>query len=211
MIKYGLISNVDADVLQRTLNLIMSEFSNDTDIYTCQLGVFDGETDRGINKFITRTGRRNFHTAIDNNKDKEVLLPFPECKMIIGNSTEVYNQLKDNSQHLILIDANHTFPSVVSDYYCYRSKLQKGGFLCFHDTSPQAQGKDWQRVGREDDTDMCISVRKALNEVGLLNDNFNISSYREYETISRFSFELVFDDFDINDRCGGICVFRKLY
>jgi len=211
MIKYGLISKVDADVLERTLNLIMSDFSYDTDIYTCQVGIFDGETDRGINKFITMTGRRNFHTAIDNNKDKEVLLPFPDCKMIIGNSHEVYNQIPDESLHLCFIDSCHCLSCVISDFFLYAPKIKKGAYLAFHDTAAHIKPfKDFQH-GDKDNPDAFIAVRKALNKIGLLDDNNSGESTIRYYKQQLDNWELVFDNADVNDEAGGICVFKKLY
>jgi hypothetical protein len=209
MIEYGLISDTDARTLEKTIDLVCDNFKEVVNI--CEVGVYSGMTARGMVIYtINEKKRFTWCTGIDNRKDNEEIR-FDYDKLIIGNSNEVYNQLENNSQHLILIDANHSYPSVISDYYCYKGKVKRGGYLCFHDTSPQAQGKDWQRMGDEKDPDMSISVRKALNELGLLNDKFNISSYREYETISRFSWELVFDEFDPNDEAGGICVFKKLY
>jgi hypothetical protein len=207
-IKYGLISETDARCLEKTIDEIWLDFPAE-DMNITEIGIFDGQTARGIYQYVTRkawaTNEENIeigcnYTAIDNNKDKEVLKPFPECNLIIGNSNEVYNQLEDESQHLILIDGNHSFPYIISDYYCYKNKVKIGGFLCFHDTSPQAQGKDWQRMGSEQDPDMYISVLKALKEVGLLN---------EWEREPN-EFELTFNEFDPNDNAGGFMVFKRL-
>lgn len=210
MIIHGLISNMDANVLEKTLKLIINEFPEHK-IYTTEIGIYNGETSRGINQYIGAWGRSNHHTAIDNNKDKEVLLPFPECNLIIGSSNEVYNQLEDNSQHLIFVDGNHSFPMVVSDYFCFAPKVKKGGYLSFHDTGRYIKEfKDYQGLGSVRDADMYISVRKALNSIGLLKDKFSPSAY-VHETLSRFNWELVFDEANINDEAGGICVFKKLY
>lgn len=202
-IKYGLISKVDANVIEKTLDLIMDGMDMRDSVYTTQVGVFDGETDRGIRRYIRRTGIGHYHTAIDNEKDKPIIKPFPECNLIIGNSNEVYNQLEDNSQHLVLIDGNHSFPYVVSDFYCYKEKVIKGGYLCFHDAAPHAQGKDWQRMGDENDPDMSISVIKALYAVGLMWE-------KNYHSRNK-GWEFVFHEWDENDRCGGMIVFKKLY
>ncbi len=208
MIKYGLISETDARCLEKTIDLLCDEF--EVELNVTEIGIFDGQTARGLYDYITTTNLwddnydcfnfRCNYTAIDNNKDKEVLKPFPECNLIIGNSNEVYNQLEDESQHLIFFDGGHAYPTVIADWYCYKNKIQIGGYAAFHDCSPQAQGKDWQRMGSEKDPDMSISVVKALTEIGLLNE-----WKRDPD-----DWELIFNEFDPNDNAGGIMVFKRL-
>jgi len=199
MIQYGLISKVDAACLEKTIDLICNEFRDAHPIRMLEIGVYGGETGNGVRQYAQSRWREVVLTGIDNNKDGEEVIYFYN-KLIIGNSNEVYNQLEDESQHLILVDANHSFPYVISDWFCYTPKVKKGGYICLHDTAPQAQGRDWQRVGSEEDLDMYISTRKALRAIGftrLLDEHFT-------------GFKCVFDEFDPNDRCGGICVFKKL-
>lgn len=219
MIKYGLISETDARTLEKTIDLICKENIGE-EINITEIGIFDGQTARGLYEYTTDKAylfgdyisemskipmnSANFkcnYTAIDNEKDKLIKLPFPECKFIRGNSNEVYNQIPDNSQHLIVIDGNHSFPYVVCDYYCYESKVKQGGYLCFHDIKPSCQGLDWQRMGKESDPDMSIAVRKALTKIGLLNN----------EWIGQLGWTKVFEEWDENDRCGGFVIFKKLY
>ena len=205
--KWGLISKLDSETLMKTLDMVMKMCPKGM-VYTTSIGIFDGDTDRSINQYITNRGRANVHTAIDNNKDKEVLKPFPECNLIIGNSNEVYNQLKDNSQHLIFVDGNHSFPYVISDFFCYADKVKQGGYMAFHDTGSHIREfKDYQGIGNVLDADMYISVRKALCKIGLLweeDSDLFIDRYAE-------EWELVFDQADKNDEAGGFCVFKKLY
>lgn len=216
MIQYGLISKVDASVIEKTLDLIMMKEFIGEEINTCQIGVFDGETDRGIYSYVTSKQYGTFcaksdnmsmqshnykcnHTSIDNQKDKPILKPFPECTLIIGNSNEVYNQLEDGTQHFIFIDGCHAFPMVISDFFCYESKVKVGGYLAFHDTGFHiAPYKDYQRMGDEKDLDFYICVRKALGRIGLLDGG-----------IKRW--KKVFDEQDLNDTAGGICCFKKLF
>lgn len=214
MIQYGLISETDARCLEKTIDLICSEFPGQ-DIHVTEIGIFDGQTSRGINEYITskQYGSLNVYskepmqahnfkcnfTAIDNNKDKEVLKPFEDCTLIIGNSTEVYNALADNSQHMIFVDANHSFPAVIADFFCYESKVKKGGYFCFHDTGKHIKNfTDYQRMGSGGDLDMYISVRKALHRIGVLSDEL-------------FGWRLIYDEADENDRAGGIVVLKKIH
>lgn len=197
MIRYGLISNVDAQTIEKTLYIIMNEFKDEF-INTLEIGVYDGVTSRGINEYIKQQGRNNYHTCIDNHKDKEVLIPFHDCQFIVGNSNEVYNQIADNSQHFIFIDGNHSFPMVVSDFFCFESKVKYGGYIAFHDSGYHIHDfKDYQRMGDERDKDMYISVRKALHRIGLLDNQ--LMRWRK-----------IFDEQDIDNPAGGIIVFRKI-
>lgn len=211
-IKYGLISETDARVLEKTIDLLCDEFEVELNI--TEIGLYNGRTSAGIYEYVTE---KNFwddgydcfnyrcnYTGIDNNKDGEKLIFFPkEAKLIIGNSNEVYNQIPNESQHLILVDALHTFAGVVSDYFCYAPKVKIGGYLAFHDTGKHLDPlSGWQGVGDENDSDMCLGgVRKALKEIGLFDEFLDGTP----------KFELVFDEADINDEGGGICVFKKLY
>lgn len=200
MIQYGLISKVDSVTIEKTIDLILKEFPSDEFICTTEVGIFDGNTSRGIHEYIELKNRGNWHIAIDNNKDKQVTIPFLQCNFIIGNSNEVYNQISDNSQHFIFIDGCHAFPMVVSDFFCYESKVKEGGYLAFHDTGFHISSyKDYQRMGDEKDLDMYISVRKALGKIPLLPS-----------LDCRNGWKLIFDEQDVNDEAGGICVFKKL-
>jgi hypothetical protein len=199
MIKYGLISDTDALTIELTLDLILSEFDSRV-IYVSEIGLFNGDTSKGIMDYLKQKNRLYFYTGIDNEKDKPIDTSIPYNKLIIGNSNEVYNQLEDESQHFIFQDANHSLPCVISDFFCYADKVKIGGYMAFHDTAPQAQGKDWQRMGNENDLDMSISVLKALKKVGLLDNIW----------IGQLGWSLVFNEWDKNDKCGGIIVFKKI-
>jgi len=151
MIKYGLISETDGRTLEKTIGLITQYGFIGEEINITEIGIFDGQTARGLYEYVTTrkygtmpmNPKDNFaewnyykcnYTAIDNEKEKLIKLPFPECKLIRGDSTEVYNQLEDESQHLIFIDGCHCFAHVVSDFFCYAPKVKRGGYIAFHDT-----------------------------------------------------------------------------
>lgn len=216
MIKYGLISETDARCLEKTIDIIALHNPGQV-INITEIGIFDGQTARGLYEYTKSKQYGGLgenqdspmqlfnyqcnYTAIDNNKDKEVLLPFPECRMIIGNSTEVYNQISDESQHLIFVDACHCFAHVVSDFFCYAPKVKVGGYMVWHDTGKHIKPfKDLQH-GDKNNPDAYISVRKALEKLGLLNE-----WKRDPD-----EWELVFDEADEANEAGGVCIFKKLY
>lgn len=214
MIKYGLISKVDANVLEKTIDLICENVPEGEFIMFCEVGVYSGMTSKGVYDYVESKKRYAFTTGIDNNSDGEKLL-FHYNNLIIGNSNEVYNELEDNSQHLIFIDALHTKIAVIGDFFAYAPKVKVGGYLAFHDTGKHLDPlSGWQGVGDKDDPDFCLGgVRKALIEIGLLDNKPTFNQKTGVLTIPRSfdGWELIFDEADQQDTGGGICVFKKLY
>ena len=229
MIQYGLISQTDARVLEKTIDLIC-DGCNDETINVCEIGIYGGATGNGLREYVQskmyyvdmRGGghkmggggnRKIFLTGIDNNKDGEEVRHKYD-KLIIGNSNEVYNQLGDNSQHLIFVDGCHCFAHVVSDFFCYAPKVKVEGYIAFHDTGKHIRPfKDFQH-GDEKNPDAYISVRKALETIGLFRQYGSGSmNYNEtwIEHTGAFGFELMLDEADETNEAGGICVFKKLY
>jgi len=205
MIKYGLISETDARCLEKTIDLICNDVKEGGTIYYTEVGVYAGQTGLGLSDYIATTGRDQYFTGIDNEKDGEPRICFYD-NMIIGNSNEVYNQLKDVSQHLIFVDGCHCFAHVVSDFFCYADKVKVGGYIAFHDTGKHIKPfKDFQH-GDKDNPDAYISVRKALNKLCLLNDMIDEMWFHFLQS----QWQLIFDEADENDEAGGICVFKKI-
>jgi len=166
MIKYGLISETDARTLEKTIDLLVADDSHNYPINVTEIGCYGGDTGRGICEYIKSKGRNYWITGIDSFKDKETVR-FPYNEMIYGNSNEVYNQIEDNSQHLIFQDGCHCFAHVVSDFFCYAPKVKTGGYFAFHDTGEHIKKfKDFQH-GDKENPDAYISVKKALGKIGL--------------------------------------------
>lgn len=167
-IKYGLISQTDARTIEKTIDLIRGDNVPHL-LNITEVGVYAGETMNGMREYVKSKEWEAYFTGIDNNRDGEKLR-FEYDKLIVGNSNEVYNEIKNESQHLILVDGYHTFPGVVSDFFCYSPKVRVGGFLAFHDTGEHIdQLSGWQGVGDKNDPDMCLGgVRNALRKIGLI-------------------------------------------
>lgn len=202
MIQYGLISRVDSNALERTFDTICKDFPDEPLCY-CEIGLYNGRTAHGVSQYLSSIHKDHAITGIESFLLGEKMVFFPEYGDIInGSSIEVYNRLPDNSQHFILVDGNHSFPYVVADFFCYKDKIKKGGYICFHDASPQTQWKGWQHVGDKGDPDMTIAVMKALEKIGLVGDNHN----RAW-----LGFELVCHEWDEKDEGGGVIIFRKTY
>ena len=210
MIKYGLITDTDARTLEKTLDLILNYRNT---VFITEIGVYSGETGNGMCEYVRSKGGKALITGVDNKADGQEMR-FVYDRMIIGNSFEVYNKIEDNSQDLIFVDGNHSFPIVIADFFCYAKKVRIGGFIAFHDTGAHIKPfTDYQKVGSEGDPDMYISVRMALQLIGLFGD----AGYDE-EAIRKgmrykggHGFRMIFDEADPVNAAGGICVFQKTW
>lgn len=196
MIKYGLISETDGRTLEKTMDLICKEFVGEV-INITEIGIYSGETTKGICEYLESKGRGCFTIGIDNDRDGQEVLFSYYSRLIKGNSNEVYNQIPEESQHLIIQDANHSYQNAIQDFFCYMRKVKIGGYMWWHDTAVHVQGTGWQLMGSREDTDMAISVRKALTDIGLFDNKYE-------------GWEFVMEDADLNDTGGGCAVFRRI-
>ena len=200
--QYGLISRVDSNAMEECFDNIAISFANEPIKYT-EIGLYNGRTASGVKEYFVSKNYPYEITGIDNCMLGEKLVFFPdEARLIDGSSIELYNRIEDNSQHFVLVDGNHSFPYVVADFFCYKDKIKKGGYICFHDASPQTQWKGWQHVGDKDDPDMTIAVMKALEKIGLVGENNN----REW-----LGFDLVCHVWDEDNEGCGVIIFQKKY
>jgi hypothetical protein len=195
--QYGLLTKSDVSTLEKTMKLVCDEFKEGI-INTLEVGTHRGHTSRAINKYFTDRSFINFHTAVDNERDVKNGSPFSSCNFIIGNSDLVYNQIPDNSQCFIFIDASHSYRNTLLDFLLYSNKVRLGGYIAMHDTSPHINSMtDYQGIGDKDDPDNYISCRKAVKKLGLLDNRF-------------YGWELVFDEYEIKALTGGVAVFRRI-
>lgn len=211
MIKYGLISETDARTLEKTIDLICDEFPNEM-LRTLEIGVYSGLTSKAIIQYIFNVKKRyTWHIGIDNNKDGQPMTDwFEAATFISGNSSEVYNQIEDNSQYLIFVDGCHCMSCVISDYFLYGEKVKVGGYFAFHDTGRHIKPfKDFQH-GDKNNEGAYISVRKALEYCGAFG-YWNYPKDYHGEKKGNDRWELVFDEADETNEAGGICVFKRLY
>lgn len=196
-LKFGLMTGSDEKTLLKTMALVNEAFPDGV-INSLEVGVRRGESSRAIYQFFTNKQRLCFHSGIDNEHDVKDGSPFPECNFIVGNSMDVYNQIPNDSQCLIFIDACHSYPMSILDFLLYSDKLRIGGYILMHDTSPHIKPfTDYQQHGSDWDLDMFISCRKALKRLGLYDNKFN-------------GFQLIFDEYDSHARTGGVSVFKRI-
>lgn len=200
--KYGWMPERDYLTMSQMLDVVCDTF-NEGVLNTLELGVRDGRTSRGIHQYLKSKNRINFHTGVDNNHDIETPLPFEGCRLIIGNTMEVYNQVPDKSQHFCFIDACHNYRMTMMDFLLYSDKVRVGGILAFHDTSPNIKPfTDYQGMGSKDDPDNFISCRKAIKKLGLID---NPAVYFS------LGWDVLFDEYDETFPTGGIIALKKLH
>lgn len=200
-VEYGLMPAKDYETMSRILDAVNTKFPSGI-INTLELGVHKGYTSRGIHEFFGRAGRINFHTGIDNGHDVPPEPPFEGCHIIIGNTFEVYNEVPDESQHFVLVDANHSYPMTVLDFWLYCKKVKLGGFISLHDTGEHIQPfTDYQHMGSREDKDMFISCRKAASDLGLLSNR---------SFVNNCTFEKMFDVADEGSHTGGILCLKRI-
>lgn len=196
--QYGLMPEHDYRTMDKVLSMVCDQFKDEGIIRTLEIGVHKGNTSRGIHRFISEMGKANFHTGIDNCHDLQVQPPFEGCNLILGSSIEVYNHIANESQHFVFIDGCHNFPMTVADFFCYKDKVKKGGFIAFHDTGSQIPlFKDYQGMGDKAEADMFIACRKAVKSIGLIDDTFP-------------GWKKVIDEYDTKFDTGGILVVQKI-
>lgn len=199
-IRYGLMPELDYETIRKTLYMTAKDFDHVSEINTLEIGVHKGDTSRGIRDFFKAINRKHHHTGIDSRKDFKMNSPFPECTFIIGNSSEVYNQVPDESQHFLFIDGSHSFHNTVGDFMLYKDKVVQGGYIAFHDTGKQIKPfQDYQGLPHENKKDPLnyISCRLAIEKMGLLDNKLQ-------------GWELIIDTSDEKYPTGGITVIRKL-
>lgn len=194
---YGMMPRFDYETMDSILSLVSANFEGDLNI--TEIGVFQGNTSRGMRDYFKKIGRKINHTGIDNQRDFKMGKPFEESNFIAGNSFEVYNKIPDNSQHFIFIDGNHSYPITMVDFLVFSDKVVDGGFIAFHDTGAHIKPMvDFQGIGDMDDPDMYIACRKAVKKLGLLDNQFR-------------GWKLIMDEYSDELHTGGILLVQKDY
>lgn len=154
--RFGLLSEQDALVLEATLERLAPRQS----IKFLEIGVYQGQTGLGIKKWCDKRGVALEWWGIDSGRDIDPTPPFEGAIIRKGKSEQIYPQIP-NDFDAILIDGCHCRNHIILDTLNYSPKVIVGGFLLFHDTSPSAQGKDYQSCG-VDSPEFYISTLEGL-------------------------------------------------
>lgn len=158
-----------------------------------EIGICHGHAAKEMKNVLDGKGISFDYYGIDSERDRKIDLPFGN--VIIGDSSEVYNQLPDDF-HFILIDGCHCVNHVILDFIHYSNKLLKNGYILFHDTASCIKDKkDYQEHGPRENSDFYIAVRRAL-ELLRIDD--------------RNDFVKVLEGSDSSFDYGGITVYKKI-
>ena len=188
---YGTMTNVDVFQIEKSLKLLKKTFG-DKHVNLLEIGLDKCQTARAIHGKLPELGITNYtYWAIDSNPKTK--LPFKGCKMLIGNSEDIYNQLPD--LHWVFIDGCHCSNHIMLDFLNYGHKVVKGGMLSFHDTGPYSQGQHYQKHG-PDEPDFYIAAERAFEKLDIFN---------------RQDWKHIGSDYDKNNKeWGGVSIFKKI-
>lgn len=103
-----------------------------------EVGVFGGDTARGVKEWCDEREIRLEYWGIDNAAQGANIPPFPEAHYVLGDSAEVFHLIPDGFD-AVLIDGCHCVNHVILDTIHYGRRVRPGGYLLFHDTSPEIQ------------------------------------------------------------------------
>ena len=158
--KYGLLEPEDAWILSAALDVIKKYTERSLSIL--EIGFRGGETAQGIHEYLGE--KAHTYYCIDNDRDIPTKLPFEGAISIKGDSIEVFEQVPDGLD-LVIIDGCHCVNHAALDFLHYGKKVVPRGFVFFHDTTEPMQGKSYQGHG-PDTPPFGVAVRHALELVG---------------------------------------------
>jgi hypothetical protein len=181
---YGAITQVDADVLESILALYKNRR-----LKFLEIGVWNGQTSRGIKDYCQRNNIALDYWGIDPNASADFA-----GKLITGVSEEVWGQTPSDFD-VVFVDGCHCIAHVILDAIIYGAKIVPLGFMLFHDTAPKiqhVQTNHWVH-GRGYKPIHLTAVRDA----------FKLLRWPSPE------WELWAEDYDPTSDIGGMMVFRK--
>lgn len=173
---YGLLSKSDINILQACLSKLMGKRDPTQPIRVLEIGVWSGATAIKMRDFIASKGHTIHYTGIENGASAAAIKapPFPEARMLIGDSIAVREAIDDREQFdLVLIDGCHCLTHACMDFLRYQSLVVPGGFALFHDINPAFQGeKQHHASGDHESMPMRVAVIEALRLLGLIDNRF---------------------------------------
>lgn len=169
---YGAIVREDVQVLEECLERLI--YGEHPKIRVLEIGMHDGGTAKGIERFITNVphiGEAGLilkdleYWGIDPDPGTSRPRYVPEGgKVIIGDSAEVFDQIP-HELDLVWVDGCHCVNHVLLDTLHYTPRVRSGGFICFHDINPAGQNaKEHQYHGPNTDA-FGLAVTSALEAI----------------------------------------------
>lgn len=144
---YGAIVREDVDVLEACLGQIIDGNKNGEPVRVLEIGMHDGGTARGIERYVKAAALTLLYVGIDPDDGKTRPRHVPELGcVVVGDSAEVFERIGGEFD-LVWVDGCHCRSHVVLDTVNYAPMVRPGGFICFHDANPRGQGKCHQYHG----------------------------------------------------------------
>ena len=169
--KYGAILAEDVEVLEACLAVIDRENFEEKmgpmsrPVRVLEIGMHDGGTARGIEKWLADVALRLDYTGIDPDDGTTRPRYVPEGgRVIVGDSAEVFGRVTGTFD-LVWVDGCHCFNHVVLDTLHYSHMVRPGGFICFHDVNPRGQGCADKQPHGPDTPEFHLAVVDGLSAI----------------------------------------------
>jgi hypothetical protein len=155
---FGALTAKDVDVLL----CVLAEYRN-RPMRFLEIGVFTGQTARGIRDFCAQNNVALEYWGIDSGVQNDGKPPFEGANMIVGDSAESAHLVPDILE-VVLSDSCHCFNHVILETVLYGQKVSEGGFFLHHDTAPHCQ-KTMRDPHGPDHHRFYNSVNEALRSI----------------------------------------------
>lgn len=67
------------------------------------------------------------------NNNCKVFIDSGKIKVLRGNTIDLHSGFQNNDYDVVLIDADHSYHGVSTDFSLYKNKVKNDGFIVFHD------------------------------------------------------------------------------
>lgn len=109
-----------------------------TRIKFLEIGTFGGDTARGVWDRCWSHNIELEYWGIDNRSQIHSEAPFPGANFVVGDSAEVFHLIPFDFD-AVLVDGCHCINHAILDTLHYGARVKSGGYMLFHDTSPEIQ------------------------------------------------------------------------
>ena len=110
----------------------------------------------------------NVITIEDPKINYDELIKQNHANFMICEANEFLKNFLIREIDICFIDGCHGYECVKNNFLNVEKKIKKGGYVIFHDSGFLEQGRDYQPHCND-----CINVRKAIKEVGLLDNKYD--------------------------------------
>jgi len=166
---YVFLRPVEAALIDDLIETLKRDFG---EVRFLEIGVFGGNSTRGVVKKCREIGVPIYAAGVDFPEQKPAPIPTPDYEFHAGDSMDMWRNIH-GSFNFLFIDACHCVNHSSQDFLNYSPFVEVGGYILLHDTAlptgKKEQG-DWpQYHGYAGKKDSTLGVREALKKLGLLD------------------------------------------